>query len=1148
MFGRNPLPFIFLVASVGVSALAQGTNGRIIGTITDEKGAVIAGAEVNVLSKATGNERQVITDDEGNYSVTSLPPGFYRVTVTANGFKVVAIDDFEVAITETKSLDAKLTVSAKVSGQVVVYITPLVQQDGPQLGRAVGSRAVSELPLATRNFTQILGLSPGTSVELPDNTAVGRNSQNISVNGGRTGQNNYQINGVDANNILNNNAVRLAVPAPETLQEFKVQTSLYDATFGRSGGGNVQALTKSGANDFHGAAYEYFRNDALNANNPFLKAVGAKRPVLQRNVFGGLVGGAIKNEKSFFFVSYQATRERNGASPNSLSPSVLIDPRLTNDRSESTLRQTFNLTSIHPVALNLLNTKLPEGQYLIPSPQTNGRYSGSAISSYQEDQFNANVDYRVNERNWLAVKFFFSNAPQTSALFGGPNVPGFGPNQGNNNRLISIQDIHTFSVNAINEARVGYNFIRQLSFPQEPVKDSDVGISRSNASTLPGLPLIRIAPNSGGIVFGTATLGDLQWAAPSTTFADVLSIKRGKHNIRTGVEIIYYQLNVAAKQTSRGQIDFNTFNEFLTGTVNASILGSGIDYRSLRTTDYNLFIQDDWKFSRKLMLNFGLRYELDLPAYDTRGRITSFDPALYEPRLLVVGGVPKGPPSGGFVQAGNVIPAYDLPEVPNVGKRVVTSTDPNNFAPRIGFAYSPLESDRVVMRGGYGIFYSRTSFTHLGNAITLPPNYIIARNERADNPQFADPFVHLPLANQFPTLVEKVDLADQVFDLNLRTPYFHQYNASIQYALRSALLLEVAYVGGHGLNLFRNVGINQARLASPQQPIINEVLFALKLPGAVIRINTPANAQLRATFQGVSVNAFGQRQTTAQSTYNSLQISLSRRLSRGLQLLGSYTYARSIDNASGGAFNTGQSADSGSILGNQLDNRANRGVSDFDRTQRFVLSSLWDLPGPAFRVNSSASRLLLLNWQMAAIVTAMSGLPIDIVDSNAGSFYLGQNNGLSRPNWAPGANRNTATENVPPGYFFNPSAFARPIVTAGQLIPSSNGRAIADATGTDFGNVGRNVLRGPRQINVDLSIIKRFPFGEAKNIEFRAEFFNLFNHVNFANPISNFNAFSSSGGSINQATGQILNPGDFGRITATNNNPRLIQFAVKVNY
>src|SRR5947209_2593788 len=219
------------------------------------------------------------------------------------------------------------------------------------------------------------------------------------------------------------------------------------------------------------------------------------------------------------------------------------------------------------------------------------------------------------------------------------------------------------------------------------------------------------------------------------------------------------------------------------------------------------------------------------------------------------------------------------------------------------------------------------------------------------------------------------------------------------------------------------------------------------------------------------------------------------------------------------------------VPGNQLDNRANRSASNFDRTHRFVLSYLWDLPRPAFAARSTARRLLFSNWQLAGIITAMTGLPIDIVDSNAGSFYLGQNNGLSRPSWAVGANMSAAISNIPAGYFFNPFAFARPVVLAGQLIPSSNGTATAGATGTDFGNVGRNVLRGPKQTNVDFSIIKRFSFGESKNLEFRAEFFNLFNHVNFANPISNFNAVPSA--SINQSTGQITtDPGDFGRINS----------------
>lgn len=1164
MIPRNSalwLPSLVLLLLASFISYSQTpTTGRIAGVVTDRTGAVVAAAEVSVVNKATADEHKTITDATGSYALLLLPPGIYSVRIAAIGFKQAISDNVQVNITQTTVVNAGLEVGARKEFVTIKTVPPLIQRDGPQLGRVVDSRAVAELPLATRNFTQILGLSPGTAVDLPDNTALGRNAQNISVNGARTTQNNYQLNGVDGNNIRNNNFQGLPLPAPETIQEFKVQTSLYDASFGRSGGGNIQAVTKSGANDFHGTAYEYFRDDALNANNPFLKAAGVKRPVLKRNVFGGLVGGPIKKDKAFFFGAYQGTRERNGASINSLSSNVLIARGLTDDRSEQNLQTTFNMTSINPIALALLNEKLPNGQSLIPTPQANGRYSNSTPSSFRENQFNANLDYRINGRNWLAVKIFSSSFPQTQSLFTGVNVPGFAAETHTAQRLISLQSIHTFSSAIINEARFGYNFRKQHSSPQEPVTDSDVGILRANESTFPGLSLIRIAPNAGGIAFGTASiLIDQQIAAPSTTFADILSVTRGKHSLRTGGEIIYYQENATENLNVRGQIDFNNFNDFLNGTVNQSVFGTGINYRSLRATDYDFFVQDDWKFSRKWTFNFGLRYELDMPPYDTRGRNTTFDPALYRPRLQVGSTVnPIGPPIGGFVQAGNVIPQYDLPDVPNVGKRIVNSIDPNNFAPRIGFAYSPLDSGRLVVRGGYGIFYSRISFTHLSTAIQLPPNYIVGRRT---NPPFADPFFAAPPVSSFPTFVPEVDLATLAFDRNMRTPYFQQYNLSAQFAASNDLMVEIAYVGGRGLNLLTNVGINQARLASPQQPVINEVLNALNLPGAVITTNTPGNAQLRAPFQGVvlssagaAVPGFGLTRTTAQSTYNSLQIGATRRLSQGLQFLAAYTYAKSIDNGSGGAIGAA-GIDSGAILGNQLDSRANRGVSNFDRTHRFVFSYLWDLPRPRSMMKSPAGRLLFSNWQVAGIITAMSGLPIDITDSNAGSLYLGANNGLSRPSWAPAATRSTATSNIPAGYFFNPFAFWRPVVPAGQLIPSSHGTATAGIACiqstvicTDFGDVGRNVLRGPHQTNVDFSIIRRFPIRESTNLEFHAEFFNLFNHVNFANPISNFNAFASSGGGIDANTGRLINPGDFGRITATSNNPRLIQFALKFNF
>lgn len=1142
---------LMMVASAVALAQSQ-TTGRISGTVKDEKGALIAGAEVTVTNKATSEARVVTTDEEGNYIVPLLPPGGYQLAVKAQGFKRATFDNVRVAITETTTINADLTVGAVTEESVTISsAAPLVQTEGAQLGRVVDARAVAELPLATRNFTQILGLSPGTATYLPDHTAVGRNSQNISVNGARVTNNNFQINGVDANSMGTNSAPSLSVPAPETIQEFKVQTSLYDATFGRSGGGNVQAVTKSGSNEFHGALYEYLRDDAFNANSPVLKSVGGKRPRLDRNVFGFTMGGPGIKEKLFFFTSYQGMREKNGASPiNSLSSNVLVAPGLTDDRSEARLLSTFLPTApagtrIHPTALALLNFKLSNGQFLIPTPQANGRYSGSAISTFQEDQMNANFDWRVNPHNTLAFKFFLSNAPQTLALpsflGGGPNVPGFGNFQKNNNRLAVLQYTRVFSSNVVNEARVGYNFIRVDAFPQEPVNDRDIGIRRANADIFPGLGLVRIAPAAGGIVFGTSATIDVQAVAPSTTAADTLSITKGAHTLRLGAEFRYNENNYTLNFFTRGQLDFANFQSFLQGQVLVSVFGSGNGDRSLRAHDYNFFAQDDWKVSRRLTLNLGLRYELDLPPYDTRGRLATFDPTLYRARPLsntqATGLIA---PIAGFVEAENAV--KDSPDIPNVNKRVLNSIDPNNFAPRIGFAYTPGESGRMVVRGGYGIFYSRTSFQYITLNVIAPPNYVFGARVGIPTPiPVSDPFFPAPPQSAFPTFVPGVALSGNLFDRNIRTPFLHQYNTSLQYQLAKDLLLEVGYVGTRGLNLFRQVAINQARLASPQAPIINEAT------GATITTNAPGNAAARAPYQGVGINNFALNQSTAQSSYNSLQTSLTKRFAHGLQFLASYTWAKSIDNASGqgggagvgGVINPGGVGETVGVLGNQRNNRANRGVSDFDRTHRFVLSGLWELPNPSFVQNSRAARFILGGWQIAGIVTAMSGLPIDIVDSAAGSLFgLNGTAALARPNFAPGATRETAMTNVPAGYYFNPAAFVRPFVAAGQVIPSAGGSFVADASCnnttvvcTDIGSVGRNILRGPRQTNVDFSIFKRFYFGETKNFEFRTEFFNLFNHVNLANPLSDLNAGAS-----------------FGRIISVTTNPRIIQFAFKFNY
>jgi hypothetical protein len=1158
MIRNTRLALVILSCLLLLTVAARGqspTTGQINGTVRDERGEAIAGAEVTVSSIENAAVRAAVSDGQGNFSISLLAPGAYRVRISAAAFTAAEFADVRVAITETTIRDAILTVAATDFG--IVTVGPPTQRDGPSLGRVVDSRNLTELPLATRNFLQILALSPGTSVALPDNTALGRNSQNISVNGARVTQNDFEINGVDANNITNNAAAGVAVPAPESIQEFKVQTSLYAAPFGRSGGGNVQAITRGGGNEFHGAVYEYFRNDALNANNPFLKAAGVDRPVLSRNVFGGTVGGPIQADRLFFFVSYQGTRERNGASPNSLTSSVLIAPGLTNDRSQATLIAIFHpqspgnppATSINPVALALLNTRLPSGQFVIPTPLPDGHYSGSAISTYREDQFNANVDWRLGANDWLTGRTFFSNGPLFFALpSGGANVPGFGADQQQRNALVSVQENHVFGPNLINEVRVGYSFIRGDAIGQNPIRDTDLGITRANAQQFPGLGVIRIGPNgTNGIAFGNAGNNvDTQATVRSTTVADILSSVRGRHTVRIGLQANFYGNDLAANNNRRGQITFQSFNNFLLGSASASVYGDGIATRFLRAADYGLFVQDDWRVSSKLTLNLGLRYDLDLPPTETRGALSTFDPALYQPRMQVDGaGNPVGPPIGGFVQAGNVIPEFDLPNVPNVSKRLLTSVDPDNFGPRLGFAYAPFDSGKLVVRGGYGIFYSRTSNAYVGTSINAPPLYTVRRSPAGGTVQFANPYFPVPAQSQFPAFVTGVALTGQIFDRNLCAAYFHQFNTSIQYSPGHDLLFEVAYVGGRGRNLIRDLAINQARLASPQNPIFNAVT------GLPITTNTPAaaNVALRAPFQGVEVGSFLQIQSTGRSNYNSLQLSLTKRLARGLQFLASYTFGRSIDNASGGSDSMGEAKDTINVAGNQLDPAANRGLSDFDRTHRFVLSYLWDLPEPSFARTSRVGKLFFSRWQIAGIITGMSGLPIDIIDGGSGSFFglSGGNNALVRPSWAPNATTGTATSNIPAGYFFNPFAFVRPVVLNGQIIPSSNGAARANATGTDIGNVGRNALRGPNQSNIDISMIKRFSISESRDIEVRAEFFNLLNRVNFANPVTNLSAVPAT--SIDANTGRITGtPGDFGRIVATSNNPRLVQLAIKLNF
>lgn len=1148
MFRRSGL-LVLSLAILACTVVHAQTTGGIAGRIVDQTGAAISGVYIVVNNTSTGQIINLRTGNAGQYATAVLPVGNYTIRFDAPGFSATVVTNIAVIATETVRADAVLRVASSGETVTIAAYSGMLRRDGPTLGRAVSNRVATALPLTTRNFTQILALSPGTAAFLSDATGVGKNTQPVSVNGARVTENNYRINGVDANTLGTNGPVLLAVPAPETIEEFKVQTSLCDATCGRAGGGNIQILTRSGTGQFHGRVYEYFGNDALNANDGFLKAARVPRPTLRRNIFGATAGGPVRLHKAFFFVSYQGMRETNGASlVNSISPSVVIAPQLTNDRSEATLASEFHLRGpVDARSLALLNAMLPNGAYLIPTPSPNGTFTASTPSTFREDQFNANVDLQATNSDSVSVKFFFANSSPRLSLPSfrgtGPNVPGFSSDGTFNNRIVSVEQVHAFSIRFANVARIGYSFNRNNTTPDEPLDDTQVGIQRSTAAAYPGLPLVRIAPNTGGIIFGTAPAVAGRAAVWTGTLSDTITAVRGDHTLRAGGEMRWNGNNYRIPNTSRGQIDFASFTTFLLGQVQSSTLGTGVVGRAWRARDFDLFVQDDWSIRPRLTINLGLRYELDPPVQDTLGRLSTFDPRLYAPRMATSNGVPVGPPAAGFVQAGNVTSAFETAGVPRVADGIADA-DRFNLAPRLGFAWSPFSSDNVVVRAGYGLFYSRATFQYASLTDRLPPDYVLATKA---NTSFADPFFNLPPANTFPTFITGVPLSGSPFDPRLHVPRFQQLNVGVQYAPRHDLVAEIAYVGSRGSRLFQQLAINQARLATATNPVVNQVT------GQAITTNTPANAALRAPLQGVSLNGFTLDETTGQSNYNSFQASVTERAWRGLQFQLSYAWSKSLDDSSGvgggpgasGLLNTSTVGDTGGVLGSQLDPHANRGLSDFDRTHRFVASYVWDIPSIG---SGNHARQLLRDWQASGVVTAMSGLPIDIVDSNAGSLY-GLDKGsapLVRPNLIAGETCQAAHSNIPTGYYFNPTVFADPVVQAGAPIPSSGGSAVAGAKGTDIGNVGRNCLRGPGQVNVDFGLSRHVLIREKFSANFRADFFNVLNHRNLANPVSNLNAAATSGGTLDPNTGAVLNGGNFGRIMSSSANPRMIMLSVSV--
>ncbi len=1077
------------------------STGQIMGTVRDPSGAVLPEAHV-VVKSPTGLVREVRTDEAGRYVVPLLPPGIYHLEISRTGFKTHVLRDVTVRITETTVADVSLEIGELAETITVKAEDPLLQTDRPTTGRVITGRALTELPLATRNFTQLFALTAGTNVDLPDHSAAGLNTLDISVNGLNRYNNNFQLNGIDTNGIGINNAFSYPVPAPDALQEFKVQTSLYDASYGRSAGGQIVVVTRSGTNEFHGSLYHFLRNDKLNANNFFFNSTGTPRPKFIRNQFGFTLGGPISRDRTYFFGSYQGSRERNGTARGALS-TLALPPLLTHDRTPAGIARASGVpeAAISPVALRILNARLPDGSFVIPSPQVNRpgvNYSVSVPIRFREDQFTVTVDHQIRANNKLSGRFFFTQNPEKVGLnvFFGANVPGFGSSLQNNNRHLALSDLHIFSPNLTNEVRVGLHRLAADFHPNEPITAASVGISRFNTAIFPGIPTIGVF---GSFQIGPGPFDQLFTVINTFTYADTISYIRGRHHLRMGAEVRRLQENGDLPSFHRGQILFLDFPSFVRGDIFLTLVASGISDFHYRNTDVNAFVQDDIKVSARLTLNLGLRYEFNGAASDKFGRLQTFDPAQYR----------TGPPPNGFVIAGNARGRFRVPGVPLVSDTIVTSEDPNNVAPRFGFAYRLSETRPIALRGGYGLFYDRLSnqppFFAVGS-IPFGAFDVGVFPTLFRGATFANPFPNLGLPGEFPKVPivpNAAQLAAGVapisgffMDPNMRTPYAQQFGVSLQHEFAKDFLLEIGYVGTKGTKLIQQVRIAQAELASPSRPING------------VTENTPANAVLRSRFLGFSPDGLKQFQTSGSSTYHSLQVTVTKRLSGGLQFLAAYTLSKWLDDRT---TITGIQGDATAFApGDQFNLSLNRGRSDLDRRHRLVVSGTYDFPTIAG--GRGVLGHLFSGWELAWIAILQSGRPFSVLDSGGASLF-----GVttSRASFAPGATLKTALRKGPVNrrlnQFFNTAAFV--------------------AAGPGFGNAGRNVLTGPDQRNVDLSLLKRIPIREGQHLEFRAEFFNAFNIVNFANPGSD-----------------IATPATFGIITQTSTSPRLVQFALRYSF
>jgi hypothetical protein len=1091
------LTLFAIVLALSPLVRAQAPTGQITGTVTDPSGAVVSGATVTATNNATNARRQTATNEDGLFSLPALPPGNYQLQVEASGFPKQVNEGLELQVGQVARVDFALRIGNVSETVQVSGAAPMLQSETAELGTVIENKRIVDLPLNGRNYLQLASLAPGATTNGPASSqgqqrmGGARNSFALNVAGQRVHYNHYTLDGVE--NTDPNFNTYLILPSIDALQEFKVESGIFQAEYGRAIA-QINVTTKSGTNAIHGAAFEFLRNSQLDAKNYFDRG-NQPIPPFKRNQFGVTIGGPLKKDRIFWLFSYEGLRERKALTSTGLLPNEmqragdfsnlsvqLVDPLTKVIQNNQVVSSTpFPGNRVPANRISPLSSKILNDFYPLPNISAPNNFINNEGRRSDSNQYNGRLDFIESTNSSWFFRYSQADDPQY--------LPTFIPGMGNNVQIEAKQPVlantRLFGVNKVNEFRFAVNrFISQNIQTRANTTNivQELGIPGLDTS-IPlfwGVPFFQISGFS-----SVGECNDCPFVNWNTSFQvkDDFSWTAGRHQIKFGGEFRRVRYNQIGAVVPRGRFTFNgqysnvPMADFLLGFMSSSEGQVGAPIANYRSSYYGLYVQDAWKVTDKLTINLGLRYEAEPPYYDKHDAIVNIDYAWdnsHDPIFVRAGtgdvleGSPKFP----------VEPPFQLVRDGRFGRRAYKS-DWNDFAPRIGLAYQL--SPGTIIRSGAGIYYVRD----IGNAVfdivrNIP--FTIRQNEVANsltpNLSWDRPFTQTGA----PTFI----LANQ-FDEP--TSWVGQWSLGVQRELTKNMSLEVSYLGSTGVHLRRLQTYNSAP------------------PG-------PGSTNSRRPFTYLNGNI--QTMTAAShSTYNALLVRLQHRFYNGFTLLSSYSYSKSIDNGSGVRTTDGDAL----TPSNNYNLNAERGRSAFDFRQRWTNSFVYELPfgkGKRWLNGNAFANAVIGGWQIGGIITLQAGFPNSIF-CGPGNW---QNNDTTCYADATGLKPELPRGEQDPSRWFNLDAFTNRLG-----IPNNRPQ---DITQYRYGNAGRNVLDGPGIIAVDASVTKTWTLYEGYRLEFRGEAFNLPNHPLWGQP-------NTSPGSPT-----------YGVIGGTRIDPRDIQLALKL--